>query len=143
MKPDHAGDCGRIHQACFPFAWSEEDFERLLTAGNVFADGAFHSRDASLLGFALSRQAADEAEILSIAIDPALQGKGFGRQLLKAHLAQAQTRGVHTLFLEVETGNAAAIKLYRDAGFADVGARPGYYRGRDGASGAAVMRWQA
>jgi [ribosomal protein S18]-alanine N-acetyltransferase len=140
LRPDHAADCARIHAASFPFAWNQDDFERLLAADNIIADGAFASREGSLAGFALSRQAADEAEILSIAIDPVLRGHGFGQVLLRAHLAQAEARGTHAVFLEVEQGNAVAIALYRRTGFAEVGARPGYYRKAEGRAGAVIMR---
>ena len=44
LGPERAKDCALIHAASFPFAWSQAEFERLLAAQNVFADGAFDSR---------------------------------------------------------------------------------------------------
>ena len=144
LRPERAGDCAAIHARSFPFAWSAGEFERLLAAENVFADGACDSQgkahsSKALYGFALSRQAADEAELLSIAIDPARRGLGFGHTLMQAHLGQAARRGVRSMFLEVEEANGAAIALYQRLGFAQVGRREGYYRAADGAKTAALI----
>lgn len=144
LRPAAAKDCAAIHQATFPFAWSVGEFERLLAADNVFADGAFNSRSAQLFGFALSRHAVDEAELLSIAIDPRVQRYGFGAVLMKAHLAQAEKRGIRNMFLEVEETNLPALAIYRRLGFAQVGKRAGYYRKADGSTASAlVLRRQA
>ena len=139
LTPARARDCAAIHAASFPFAWSFGEFERLLAAENVFADGAFDSRGKALFGFALSRQGADEAELLSIAIDPAQRRAGFGGKLMRAHLAQAERRGVRAMFLEVEEANAAAVALYKRLGFAQVGRRENYYRLADGGKAAALV----
>jgi ribosomal-protein-alanine N-acetyltransferase len=61
----------------------------------------------------------------TVAVDPAHQGHGIGRALLRALLALA---GSVTVFLEVRTDNEMAIALYRSEGFAVVGTRRGYYR---------------
>ena len=145
LGPERAKDCALIHAASFPFAWSQAEFERLLAAQNVFADGAFDSRGKSdsasktLHGFCLSRQGADEAELLSIAIDPSLRRSGFGGKLMRAHLAQAERRGVRAMFLEVEEANIAAVALYKRLGFAQVGRRENYYRLADGGRSAALV----
>ena len=139
LRPERAADCAAIHAVSFPFAWGAGEFERLLAAENVFADGACDSRGKALYGFALSRQAADEAELLSIAIDPALRGHGFGRALMQAHLAQAARRGIRSMFLEVEEANSAAVALYMRLGFAQVGRRDGYYRKADGSKTTALI----
>jgi tRNA threonylcarbamoyladenosine biosynthesis protein TsaB len=66
-----------------------------------------------------------EYEVHTIGVDPAYQGQGVGRRLLAALLDFAG-RGV--IYLEVRTDNAAAIALYRSAGFVQVGVRRRYYR---------------
>ncbi len=90
---------------------------------------AFHHPD----GFVLARVASDEAEILTLAVAPGRRGKGLGRALLSAAIAEAQQRGANTMFLEVGNDNPAALALYAALGFANVGSRKGYYRGRDAA----------
>jgi [ribosomal protein S18]-alanine N-acetyltransferase len=66
-----------------------------------------------------------EYEIHTIGVDPAFQGRGIGRLLLDSLLQHA---GKGAVFLEVRTDNAAAIALYRSAGFVEIGLRKRYYR---------------
>jgi ribosomal-protein-alanine N-acetyltransferase len=80
------------------------------------------------IGFAVSRIGADEAEILSIAVDPAYRGRGWSRNLLLTHLGHLAGRGVRTIFLEVEENNDPARRLYERTGFSVVGRRESYYR---------------
>jgi [ribosomal protein S18]-alanine N-acetyltransferase len=82
-----------------------------------------------LAGFILSRVAAAEAEILSVAIAPGWRGRGLSRQLLNFHLRRLAGIGIRSVFLEVGEQNAPACQLYRRAGFREVGRRQGYYEG--------------
>lgn len=84
-------------------------------------------------GFALTRAILDEAELLLIAVRPAFRRRGAGAALLRGVMADARGRGVGKLHLEVRAGNPA-VALYMAHGFAQVGARRDYYRGRDGQS---------
>jgi ribosomal-protein-alanine N-acetyltransferase len=137
-----AGDAGAIaalHAASFRRGWSEDEVERLLLDGQVLAHLARHGDE--LAGFILSRIAADEAEILSVAVAPRWQGHGIGRGLLDLHLRRLAGLLVGKVFLEVEDGNQPALRLYAGAGFHQVGQRPGYYpREREGAASALVLR---
>ena len=83
--------------------------------------------------------AADEAEILTIAVDPTERKRGVGRELLNEHLQQAAFAGARQLFLEVDEDNAAALALYRRFGFQQVGQRAGYYRRQDGRPATALI----
>ncbi len=89
-------------------------------------------------GFVLARAVAGEAEIMTLAVDPASHRRGLGRQLLEAALAEAARRGAGVLFLEVSEANLAARALYAGAGAAEVGRRRRYYS--DG-SDALVLRF--
>ncbi len=82
-------------------------------------------------GFAMVRSVADEAELLLLAVDPAYRRRGVGTALLRAVIAEAQAGGIVDLHLEVRSGNDA-VKLYTAQGFAKVGERRSYYRGRAG-----------
>jgi ribosomal-protein-alanine N-acetyltransferase len=83
----------------------------------------------ALAGFILSRLAAGEAEILSIAIAPAWRRRKLARPLLDLHLRRLAGLGARSVFLEVDEHNAAACRLYRRASFREVGRRQGYYPG--------------
>ena len=86
---------------------------------------------ANTTGFSLSRSAADEEELLLIAVRPAFRGKGVGRQLIQRFLDDARARGMEKAFLEMRAGNPAE-HLYREFGFEQVGLRKNYYRGAVG-----------
>jgi len=81
-----------------------------------------------IVGFAVSRIAADEAEILSIAVAASHRGRGLSRHLLLTHLGHLAGRGVRTVFLEVEENNQPARRLYHRAGFGVAGRRERYYQ---------------
>ena len=85
------------------------------------------------VGFILSRRAADEAEILSVAVARAWRGRGLARRLLDLHLRRLAGFGLSAVFLEVDEDNTPARRLYARAGFREVGRRPGYYTGGKGA----------
>jgi ribosomal-protein-alanine N-acetyltransferase len=76
--------------------------------------------------------AADEAEILSIAVDAGHRGRGLSRNLLLTHLGHLAGRGVRSVFLEVEENNQPARRLYQRAGFTIAGRRERYYRQASG-----------
>lgn len=125
-----AGRCAALHATSFAHGWSAAEFERLLASEACAADGAFAG--VEFAGFILSRQAADEAEILTVAVDPKFRRQGAGRILLSANLARLAARGATRLFLEVAEDNVAALALYRSFGFREEGRRKGYYRRADG-----------
>jgi [ribosomal protein S18]-alanine N-acetyltransferase len=136
---DDASAMSKLHTASFRRGWSESEIEILLLDQNVVADCAEIGRRHA--GFALSRRAADEAEILSIAVALSQQGRGLATRLLDQHLRRLAGFGTRAVFLEVDAANAPALKLYSRAGFVRVGERRNYYERRDGqTSAAAVLR---
>jgi [ribosomal protein S18]-alanine N-acetyltransferase len=139
LAPADASFVARIHAEAFARPWETHEIERMLAERTTIADGAFSGSRPRPDGFALSRIVLDEAEILTIAVTRRAQGRGIGRALLSAHLARLGAAGVHTVFLEVEEGNGAAIRLYRTFGFADAGRREGYYVKADGRKVAALV----
>lgn len=140
LRVADAAQCAAIHRQSFGAPWSIGEFERLIASEEVLADGIAVDGQA-LVGFVLSRRAADEAEILTIAVDPTRRGKRLASQLLPFHAAHLMKTGVTKLFLEVEENNAPARALYRRFGFLEVGRRAAYYTGKDGKrSDALVLR---
>ena len=67
----HADACAALHSTAFAYAWGEHEFERLISASNAVGDAALDRDEADLVGFILSRVAADEAEVLTIVVAPA------------------------------------------------------------------------
>jgi [ribosomal protein S18]-alanine N-acetyltransferase len=116
-----------VQAASFQRGWGEDEVRRLLLERNVTCHRSVIGR--TLIGFILSRLVAGEAEILSVAIAPGWRGRGFSRPLLDLHLRRLAGLGARAVFLEVDEKNAPGCRLYRKAGFYEVGRRQGYYEG--------------
>lgn len=130
-----------VHARAFRHGWSESEFERLLADPNIVCHIARADGGAGeIVGFALSRRVDHEAEILMVAVSPGEQGRGLAGRLIARHLARLAAHGVRHVFLEVDEGNRPALSLYARAGFAEVGRRPRYYEGPEGAAAALIMR---
>jgi ribosomal-protein-alanine N-acetyltransferase len=125
-RPADAAAIAALHKASFQRGWGEEEVYSLLIDKNVIAHRAMIGR--VMAGFILSRLAAGEAEILSIAMAPKQRGRHLSRPLLDLNLRRLAGLGARTVFLEVDENNAPARALYRRAGFADVGRRKSYYQ---------------
>jgi [ribosomal protein S18]-alanine N-acetyltransferase len=126
-RPRDAAAIAALHAASFHRGWGEDEVSALLLDSAVTADRLMIRR--TLYGFIMSRMAADEAEILSVAIAPARRGRGLSRPLLDFHLRSLAGRGVRAVFLEVDEDNEPARRLYAGAGFDEVGRREAYYGG--------------
>jgi [ribosomal protein S18]-alanine N-acetyltransferase len=145
VVPMEGADCREIselHGFRFPRQWSDGEFQNLLMQENVFGfvarqTNAFFSKP--LGGFVLSREAAGEAEILTVAVSEKFARLGLGWRLMQAALREASSRGADSMFLEVEAENAAAVALYGKLGFARIAERPAYYTGDDGRRTAALV----
>lgn len=113
----------QIHAACFPShprAWSAAEIADLAQARGSF----LLSRPA---GFLLGRVIADEAELLTLAVDPSARRRGLGRQLLLEFHAEATRLGAAHAFLEVASDNPPALALYLNHGWQRAGQRRSYY----------------
>ena len=128
--PRDAPKLAEIHGDSFHRGWGEGEFESMLTERNTLVHRLRLGR--KIIGFAVSRMAADEAEILSIAVAVNHRGRGLSRHLLLTHLGHLAGRGVRKVFLEVEENNQPARRLYERAGFAVAGRRERYYREANG-----------
>jgi ribosomal-protein-alanine N-acetyltransferase len=131
--PNDAALLARLHAQCFDEAWGETSFAAFLRDSFTFAliaDGR---------AFILVRGAADECEILTLCTRPASRRSGLARALIDAAGAEALRRGAQRMFLEVAADNEPALALYRAAGFAPVGHRPGYYARSAGPRADAVI----
>jgi ribosomal-protein-alanine N-acetyltransferase len=112
-----------IHAAAFagPDTWSRDVFSLQLALPNVF--GLLHPSG----GLILVRAAADEAEVLTLAVTPPVQGGGIGLMLLREATIRVAALGVRAVFLEVSVANCVARRLYSRGGFVEVGRRRRYY----------------
>jgi ribosomal-protein-alanine N-acetyltransferase len=127
-----------VHARAFDHGWRAEEIAALIRSPGGL--GLCVREADTVLGFVLVRAIAGQAEILTLAVEPAARRRGIARALITAAMAAARAAGAEAMFLEVAADNAAALGLYAAAGFADVGVRPGYYRRETGAADARVLR---
>ncbi|MCF1743969.1 ribosomal protein S18-alanine N-acetyltransferase [Paradevosia shaoguanensis] len=128
----------RLHAGGFYRGWPREDFSAYLIEANTPVLVACDAK-RRMAGFAMLRLAGDEVELLTIVVDKKWRGKGVGAALLKAAFEDLMMSPARKMFLEVDAGNAAAIKLYRRHGFAEIGTRKGYYPRPDGSAATALV----
>lgn len=115
----------------FGEAWTASQCAGLLPLHGVWLSLA--KEGTVVVGFALSRLIADEAELLLLAVRRAAQGRGIGKALLDDFAMTARSRRARVLHLEVRDGNPA-MRLYEAAGYSIAGRRRDYYRGAFGQS---------
>ena len=139
LRPMREDDLDAVHAVeirAYEFPWTVGIFRDCLRADYP---AWLLQHNGEIVGYFLMSIAAGEAHVLNICIDPARQGQGHGRHLLRAMMHVARGRGAERVFLEVRPSNAGAIALYHSEGFNEIGRRPRYYPARDGREDALVM----
>ncbi len=125
----------KLHRSGFVSGWPAAAIDDLVSNPHTLAPGAFDEDQGAprLIGFALVSVVADEADVLTLVVDPGLRRRGIARRLLEQVIVSAIASGASALVLEVSEANTAARALYGDFSFREVARRPGYYRSRGGA----------
>lgn len=140
MDADDCAEASVLHASGFSRVWSDGEIEALLGQEAVIGFIARRpGRRRRSGGFVLARLAADEAEILTIAVSPKYRQSGLGWRLMGAVLRHLRAEGTQSLFLEVDESNRAAISLYGKLGFSKVAERAAYYDQHTGARTAALV----
>lgn len=112
-------------------AWSEQTWWAEL-AGRPRRDYVVATAaDGTIAGYAGLDVAGDVADVMTIAVAPAHQGRGVGRVLLTELLRRAADRAADAVLLEVRADNDAARRLYDRAGFEVISVRRRYYQPGD------------
>ena len=114
-----------LHACCFDEPWRPELIGRIARAPGGF--GLLWRQRGEAQGFVLCRTNGARGEVLSLGVAPPVRKRGIARALMGAAIETAGRQGLRDLYLEVAEDNAAALRLYRALGFAQVGRRPGYY----------------
>ncbi len=119
-----------IEKASFPDPWSVDLFKAELQNPHSFnlvvRDNSLS--DKSVAAYIVYWIAADEMQILDLAVDERFRRHGLARFLIKSALERAAGNGAAHAFLEVRRGNEAGISLYNALGFAEIGERKKYYK---------------
>lgn len=119
-------------------AWSAETFWSELAQPATRCYLVAGDGTQQVLGYAGLMAIGAQADVQTIAVAGAAQGRGIGARLLQALIDEGLRRGAGALMLEVRADNAPAIRLYRRFGFVQLAIRRGYYQ--PGNADAVVMR---
>ena len=136
MLPTDLKAVSHVERTAYEFPWSHGIFRDCLLAG-------YYSQvldvGNTVSGYSIMSIAASEAHMLNLCVHPSLHRLGYGRRLLNAMLCRAEENEVRKIFLEVRPTNEAALRLYRSAGFEQIGIRPEYYQASYGREDAVVL----
>jgi [ribosomal protein S18]-alanine N-acetyltransferase len=132
MRPEDVVAVVEIESASFPRPWTTRHFLDEIDSSCGYPMVAT-TPDGTIAGFLCLKQVLDEGEILDVAVRESMRGRGVGRMLVDAALAQCRERGGAVVSLEVRVGNDDAIALYQRVGFREIGRRKRYYENGDDA----------
>ena len=130
---------GDLTHRADPFGWTLRNFSDAHASGNTLT---VLTVDGVTSGIAAVMHVLDESELLEIAVQPAMQGRGYGKALLAQAIALARRNGAVRMFLEVRESNARARKMYTSFGFEETGRRKNYYPTENGREDAILMTAQ-
>jgi [ribosomal protein S18]-alanine N-acetyltransferase len=116
-----------IEEATFHNPTTRQWYESELQRPDVCFVFVIRTEDTPVAGFCAFWKVVDQIHINNLAIHPARRKHGLGTHLLAAVLDEAERLGAPHATLEVRRSNAAARRLYEQAGFSIAGVRTSYY----------------
>lgn len=136
MQSEHLDAVWRIERVAHSHPWKESMVRDLNSRG---ARHQVMLVDEQVVGYFYAQNIVGEVTLLNIAIDPAIQGKGYGKQLLDHFIAQCEQQTAESAWLEVRESNQRAFHLYQQAGFNEIDRRINYYPAAKGKSEDAII----
>jgi len=122
----HADVLSALHAQCFDKGWSDKSMSQLLRMPGAMALIA-ELGQVKPVGFIIARIAADDAEILTLAVSQGHRRLKIAQALVIETARLLAEQGARALHIEVASSNAPALKLYEKLGFSQTGKRPSYY----------------
>jgi len=135
MQHDDLVEVMQIENQAYEFPWTLGIFKDCVRVGYQCM---VLLENEHIIAHAVLSIGAGESHLLNLSVRPHYQNQGVGRYFLD-YLIRAASLEAHTLLLEVRPSNKAAVYLYEDMGFNEVGVRPNYYPARKGREDALVM----
>ena len=115
-----------IERQCYPHPWSSQQFLQELE--NPVASILVGEIEDKIVGYVCYWLIAGEMQILNLATSPLLRRNGIAAQLLEQAFERCFEAKLFSSWLEVRSGNQAAMALYQRYGFKLSGTRRAYYR---------------
>jgi ribosomal-protein-alanine N-acetyltransferase len=138
LKDDDLEEVLAIEGKVYQFPWSRQIFKDCLQIG-YSSWGLI--KEGRLVGYAIVSIAVQEAHILNICIDPEYQRQGLGYHFVEELFIVAKENNAAHVFLEVRPSNTAAVSLYEQIGFKEIGRRKNYYPGKVNREDALVLSY--
>lgn len=125
-----------IELQAYPYPWTQGILRDCIRIGYSCY---LYEVDKRVLAYGVMSVAAGEAHVLNLCVRPEIQSQGLGTKMLKHLISLARRQGADTLLLEVRPSNLAALKLYQNMGFNEVGSRKNYYPAEQGREDALIF----
>jgi len=142
IRPMQAADLPavmKIENQSYDFPWSEEIFRDCLA--NSYQSMLYVDQQ-QIQAYAVSQNIVDECHLLNLTVRPEARSRGIGKKMLQYLINQARRNDIGSLFLEVRVSNIAAITLYDQLGFNEIGVRRDYYPASNGREDALVFAYE-
>lgn len=136
LTPQDLDRAFAIEQRSHAFPWSEKTL--VSNQGDRYLNYRLDVGE-QMAAFAITQVVLDEATLFNLAVDPAFQRQGLGRELMQHLISELEARGILTLWLEVRASNRPAIALYEKLDFNEVSVRRNYYPTAEGKEDAIIM----
>jgi len=118
-----------VRNEAFDDYWAPDSLQRLIALPGTLAYFAFMEKQP--VGCLLLTPSGDVAEVAFVSVLATARRRGIGRQLMRRAMSDARETGYRDILLEVADDNIAAIALYEDIGFVEIGVRRKYYSRRN------------
>jgi ribosomal-protein-alanine N-acetyltransferase len=128
VTPNDLLEIVALERVCYSDPWPASAFATLPDNERVYFALARDDVRGRIAGYVVAWYVMDEGELANLAVAPGVRARGIGRTLLDAMLADAASRRVAQVYLEVRESNTAARRLYEGREFQEVGRRKQYYR---------------
>lgn len=139
MQPNHLEQVWKIEQQAHSHPWAKSMIDDLSSRGAMHY--VLTNNASQVLAYFYAQNIVGEITLLNIAVDPASQGQGLGRQLIESFITLCNESGAESAWLEVRESNKVAFHLYESVGFNEVDRRRDYYPTPQGKEDAVIMSY--
>ena len=125
-----------IEEAVYPYPWTRGIFYDCLRIGYLCMVLEINKK---IVAYSVMSVAVAESHLLTLVVANDEQRKGYGKKMLNEMIQKAVSDNAHTMYLEVRMSNKAAINLYHQRGFNELGIRNNYYPAEHGREDALML----
>lgn len=125
-----------IEESVYNFPWTRGIFHDCLNVGYFCW---VLQQDGKIVAYSIMSVAAGESHLLTIVVSKDKQGQGYGKKILDEMIHVAVKNDAQAMYLEVRISNKAAIQLYHQRGFNELGVRNNYYPAEEGREDALIF----